>query len=237
MVAIEIEAGKFIKWTNDNCGFLSLIIFVVTVIIGWMSGFFKSIITKPKLSIRFIDKSCFHTFFYTGNKYYNKQLDETFELHKTGFAVYCSIANIGNLPTSIDKIYLGYYKNLPDRKFWRKRIQWLAQWHIFENFKIKYGDQIVMLPPLRSRNSEYPGGGENYLAIGGSIIGVAYFEQDEAWGNLNPETINDKGDIKVILKIRDIRKAEYRFKTTLKRLSIKEAREINGNFGNVSPIV
>ena len=227
----------FIKWTNDNSGFLSLILFVVTILLGWVSGLFNSLIKKPKLKIRFIEKASFYCFFETGNQYYHPQLKENFELHQTGFAVYMSIANVGNMPTSIDKIYIGYYPNSAKRDFFRKNINWLVQLHIFENFKLEFKDSVVLIPPLRGKNEFFMNKNDDNLEVGKSSVGVAYFEQEEAWGNFNPKTINNEGEINVIVRIRDIYGKNYNFKTVLKPKSLEEARKMNSTFGDMINII
>ncbi|MFA9370131.1 MAG: hypothetical protein ACERIH_00265 [Labilibaculum antarcticum] len=227
---------EIIKWTNENSGFLSLIIFIITIVAGWVSGLFKSLIKKPKLKIRFIPKMSFFSFFHTGEKWINKELNEELELHKTGFASYMSIANIGNKCTSIDKIWIGYYKNVIKKKWFKKEIQWLAQWHPLENFKLsmKDGNEIVV-NNLRVKNNIFDYSEHSELEIGKSLVGVAYFEQVTAWGNLNPAQ-KENGNIDVIIKIRDIYGKEYKFQTELEQLPIEEARKFNPNFGNIEQL-
>ncbi|MGB0887391.1 MAG: hypothetical protein ACPGSL_04655 [Vicingaceae bacterium] len=227
---------ELIKWTNSNSGFLSLILFIVTVIAGWSSGLFKSLIKKPKLKIRFIPKMSFYSFFLTGEKMYNKELNEEFELHKTGFVSYMSIANIGNKSTSIDKIWLGYYKNVDKKKWFKREIQWLVQWHPLGNFKIPITDgSEILVSNLRLKNNIYDNGNVDELEIGKNLIGVAYFEQEKAWGNLNPIQDNN-GKIDVIIKIEDIYGKFYKFKTELEYLPIEQARDFNPNFGHVEKL-
>jgi hypothetical protein len=236
MVFYTIDWQLIIKWTNDNSGFLSLILFIVTVFYGWFSGLFQSLIKKPKLKVRFIEKSSFYCFFDTGNQYFHPELKEGFDLHQTGFAVYMSISNIGNIATSIDKIYLGYYKNSTKNKLFNKQLIWLSQWHTFDNFKFEFEDTILFIPPLRGKSDFFTEKNNDTLEVGKSISGVAYFEQEEAWGNFNPKTIDEKGTINVIIKIRDIYDRNYKFKTQLKSKSLDEARKINSTFGNISKI-
>lgn len=224
----------FIKWTNENSGFLSLLLFVATILFGWMSGLFNSLIKKPKLKIRFIEKASFYCFFETGNKYYNAELKENFDLHQTAFAVYMSIANIGNMATSIDKVYLGYYRNSTRRKLFDKQLNWLAQRHIFDDFKLEYRDKVILIPPLRVRTEYFAHSPDDRLEVGKSITGIAYFEQEEAWGNFNPKTIDNNGTIKVIIRIRDIYGKHFYFRTKLNPKSLEEARKINSTFGSTS---
>jgi hypothetical protein len=227
---------SLIKWTNDNGGFLSLILFIATFFFGWISGLFSSLIKKPKLKIRFIEKASFYSFFETGNQYFHPTLKENFDLHQTGFAVYMSIANIGNKVTSIDKVYLGYYRNSIKRKFFHTQIIWLPQWHSLNDFKFEYEEHVLIIPPLRVRTEYFMEKHDDGLEIGKSIIGVAYFEQSEAWGNFNPKAIDNEGTIKIIIRIRDVYGRLYDFKTKLKRIKLEEARKISTTFGCVSNI-
>lgn len=229
--------NNILEWTNDNSGFLSLVLFILTFIFTWISGILRSIIKKPKLKIRFLDKMTFYSFYYTGEKRFDKTLNETFDLHKTGFVLYLSIANIGNKITSIDKICLGYKKNSENKRFYLKNIHWIYQWNPIDNFKIKManGTELV-LNNLRLKNDLFDNNDSSNLEVGKNMVGVVYFEQLTAWGNLNPKQ-EEKGIIKVILKIQDIYGKKYHFKTKLKQLPIEKAREYNAHFGNVEAIM
>ena len=93
---------QVIKWTNDNSGFLSLILFLLTFFIAWISGLFRSLTQKPKFKIRVIDSCSFGTTFDLNRQH------EGYPVTKTAFAIYLEITNIGNAPSSIGKIKLGY---------------------------------------------------------------------------------------------------------------------------------
>ncbi|MDV3873360.1 hypothetical protein [Elizabethkingia ursingii] len=225
--------NKFIKWTNDNSGFLSVVLFFAAIIYGWVSGLFNSLIKKPKLKIRFIDKVSFYSFYMTGEKY--EVNNYTHDLHKTGFVVYMSIANVGNMPTSIDKIYLGYYKN-KKYKFWNERI-WLAQWHAIEPFKINLKNKSqIIVSTLRLKDSENDNSDKSLINIGNSIIGISYFEQETAWGNYNPIPNKDKST-NIKIRIKDIYGNNFYFKYKLKYMDLNKAREYNPNFGNIESIL
>lgn len=225
-----------IDWTNNNSGFLALLIFLVTIVTGWFCGFFKSIIKVPRLKIRFIDKMTFYSFYYTGETWFNKELNTNFKMHKTGFVFYMSIANIGNKPTAIDKIWIGYYKNNLKKKRLRKDIHWLAQWHPIENFIFPMKDEsAIIVNNIRVKNNIYDNNSDDDLGVGKSLVGVANFEQQSAWGNLNPVQKED-GEIDVVIKIRDVYNRIYKFKTQLRQLPIEKAREFNPHFGNTEEI-
>jgi len=227
---------NIIDWTNLNSGFLSLIIFLVTIFVGWVSGAFNALFKKPKLKIRFIGKMSFYSFYYTGDKHFHKELNETFDYHKTGFVVYMSIANIGNANTTIDKIFLGYYTNGPKKYFFKDKIVWLPQWHSIEPFRIRLkDDSLLQVASLRMKDSAFDKDDKDKIEVGSSLVGAAYFEQPEAWGNLNPKQLEDNFT-KVIIKIRDIYGYEYKFKTKLKSFTIEKARKFNPHFGNAQRI-
>jgi hypothetical protein len=224
---------RIIEWTNNNSGFLSLIIFIATIMYGWFSGLFSSLIKKPKLSIRFIEKISFYSKFNVGEQFVSNGF--TYEMHKTGFVVYMCISNVGNKDTAIDKIYLGYQKNKP-RRFWNKKeFVWLPQWHALTPFQSKFkNESILIFSSLRVRDNPSENSSD-FLRIGESITGTAYFEQVKAWGNYSPLPKEDiSTDIKI--KIIDVYGKKYIFKYNLRNKSLKEAREFNENFGMVENI-
>lgn len=49
------------KWSNDNSGFLSIILFLATIGIGWVSGIFALIRNKPKFKIDIINQCTFYS--------------------------------------------------------------------------------------------------------------------------------------------------------------------------------
>jgi len=222
---------SIIDWTNENSGFLSLALFVCTILFGWLSGIFKSLRKKPKLKVRYIPKVCFYSTYLTNEKYEPKK-GEIYDIHKSGFVVYIVISNIGNMPTAIDKIYLGYKKNKDFKLFEKNKYVWLAQWHAFTPFKTKMkNDSDLIYPTLRIR--DFPTDiTDDYLNIGKSITGTAYFEQSQAWGNFNPLQ-NENKSTEIELKIVDVYGNKFYSSYNLKYLELDKAREYNENFGNI----
>lgn len=220
-----------IEWTNDNSGFLSLILFLATILYGWLSGLFSSLIKKPNLKVRFISKVSFYSTYSTNEKYEPKK-GEVYDVHKTGFVVYIVISNIGNMPTAIDKIYLGYKKNKKMNIFEKSKFVWLSQWHAFTPFKTKMkNDSDLFYSTLRIK--DYPTDtSDSYLRVGESITGTAYFEQVKAWGNYNPLQNEDKST-NIKLKIVDVYGNKFYSKYKLKFIELEKAREFNEYFGNI----
>lgn len=228
---MDMEAiNDFIDWTNLNSGFLSVILFGATVIYGWLSGLFGSLIKKPKLKIRFIDKLSFFSMYLTGENWKHPDSKLEYELHKTGFVAYMSFANVGNMATSIDKIYIGYYLNKPG---FFKKINWLAQWHTIEPFLIPIiDDKYIYVKALRTRSHQFDDSNKDYIDVGASVIGVSYFEQQTAYGNFSP-LMNKDNTTTVTIKILDVYGKKYLFKTKLRSIDIADARTYNRNFGNI----
>lgn len=95
-----------------------------------------------------------------------------------------SIANVGNMATSIDKINLGYY---PNKKGFFLKYIWLTQWHTIKPFTIPIvNDNFLYVQSLRVRNILLEESNKDFINIGASVIGVSYFEQQKVWGNFNP---------------------------------------------------
>lgn len=229
--------NDFIKWTNENSGFLSVIIFAATLIFGWLSGLFSSIIRKPKLKIRFIEKATFYSHWLTGEKYKPPGQLKEFDLHKTAFSLYITVSNIGNKNTTIDKVFIGYFLNSSRKKIFKRQMRWLAQWHSLDHFKFIYLDKVILLPPFGGRNEIFTKEDALLLKVGESISGVAYFEQQDAWGSYSPKMLDTEKKISIILKIRDIYGSIHKFKTKIPFKNITDAQKINSTFGKVDDII
>jgi hypothetical protein len=221
----KIEITNIIRWCNVNSGFLSLVLFIATLILGWLSGFFKSIIISPKFRIEKLEQCTFCTII---------DLNETYNdlpVHKTAFVVYLNVSNIGNISSSIHKVELGYYKADFKTKFCSKR-RWVKQTISKEDFKIELpdSDKLKVYPFLTQRNQLSSKEVDTFLEVGKQITGVAYFEEYEAYGNLMPRLENnDLVDIEV--KIHDVFGNKFCQKMKIKYVKPLEAFKYNSYFG------
>jgi hypothetical protein len=193
-----MESLKFIlKWTNDNSGFVSFLLFLVTLLIAWISGFFKMLVSKPKFKIEIINQCSFCCVFDL-NKTHNN-----LPVHKSAFVIYVKITNIGKAPSSIGEIKLGYYKSDFTNKFLSKR-NWIQETISKEDFKFAFenSENLKVFPFLKQRNQLMPNENETYLPIGKQNNGVIYFEEQEAFGSWMPrENENEKTtDIKLVIE-------------------------------------
>lgn len=219
----------FTKWLNDNQGILSLVLFVASLVGGWVSGIFRSLIRKPKFTIRVIDKMTFGVSYFTGGKYTPPGLG-TYDLHKTAFAIYLEIVNVGSAPSNLGKVRIGYYQNnLKKSTLFQKRV-WITESNILADFSIPLANgQSLSIPHLRQVYIEPDHKYNGFLEVGRSVIGVAYFEQNSSWGSLNPRHIsNNMVDIKI--EVKDAFGSTYSKKVQVRVIELKDALRYNPSF-------
>ncbi|QDW20760.1 hypothetical protein [Flavobacterium sp. KBS0721] len=222
-----MESLKFIlKWTNENSGFVSVLLFVITLLIAWISGFFKMLVSKPKFKIEIIDQCSFCCVFDLNTKH------NDLPVHKSAFVIYIQITNVGKAPSSIGKIKLGYYKSDFTHKFLSKR-NWIEETISKEDFKFAFenSENIKIFPFLKQRNQLMPNESETYLPIGKQKNGIIYFEEQEAFGSWMPrENENEKTtDIKLVIE--DMFGGKHRKKIKLNLIEPKDALKYNSYFG------
>ena len=216
-------------WLNSNTGVLSVLLFMGTILVGWLTGFFKSIIRRPRFKIRVIPKMTFGSVFYTGRKY-TPPMEGTYDLTKTAFVIYLEITNVGNAASNLGKIKIGYYKNNGKGTLFQKR-EWIPEYNILGTFVIPSGDgQSLIIPHLRQNTPELNKTYSGYIEVGNSIIGASYFEQVVSWGNFNPRV--DKDDYSLIkIVVKDAFKNKYSKKVKVRMIPIQEALTYNPKFG------
>ena len=214
-----------INWTNKNSGFLGLLLFVLTLILGWISGLFKYIKKRPKFKIRIIKNATFGCII---------DLDETHNnlpVHKTAFAIYLEVTNIGNAPSSIGKIKLGYL--LSDLKpKWRTSRNWIVETISKSDFIVEFenSDKARGFPFLKQANEIY-GKVDTYLEIGKSANGIVYFEQNEAYGSWMPRVNKDLKTTDLVIKIEDAFGGIHKKKFTLELVDPNYVLKFSPYFG------
>jgi hypothetical protein len=135
------------KWANDNQGVVTIVVFAVTIFLGWISGIFRALRHKPVFKISVLNGPTFCSTFPTGEKY------EDYDVHRTAIAVYLKIANVGTAPASIERVFLGYkwYLNRLNILWLKYRLFWF--WlkdsiTSLEDFKYDFGEHIKVYPFL-----------------------------------------------------------------------------------------
>jgi hypothetical protein len=223
---LKLVISDIADWCNQNSGFLTAIIFVVTLIIGWISGFFKLIRKRPKFKIRTIEGATFYSTIY---------LDKTYEghpVHKTAFVLYIEITNTGNAPSSIGQIKIGY---LPDNKtpIWRAKRNWIYETILKSQLISKFKDSELVkgYPFLKQKSDMYSDATDTFLDIGKIANGIAYFEERETFGNWTPRLNKDKESTNVKIEIKDAFGQNHTQKIKIKRVEPSKALEMSPYFG------
>jgi len=233
-----LEIGiNIIDWTNNNAGFLALLLFIITIISTSVFGFCRFLRKKPVFKIRVIDKMTFYTIYSLGVKYKPPHLNEEFDMYKICFALYLEVKNLGLTPSSMGKISIGYYPYKIKRELFPKR-NWIIQTNCLGDFCIPSKDgSSILINHLHQRSTLFPDKeNDSYLKIGESIIGVGYFEQGGAWGNANPREEKD-GLYDIEIKIEDMLGKTHIQKTKIKKLSLDDALIFNPKFGQTMELL
>lgn len=209
------------KWANNNSGFLGLLVFLVTVVLGWVSGVFSALRRKPKLAIEILEGPTFCASFDTGRSYKGNLT------HRTAISAYIAITNLGSAPTDVKSVQIAYKSQLHKNPF---KWFWLTKNTVAKSdFIMPLGDGLKAFPFLIQRNQTMECSNDTYLLEGKRCSGVVYFEQDESWGNCLPK-INDN---KMLIKVRiiDVFGSSYSTKGIINKVTLSAAKRVCEKFG------
>lgn len=223
--------NDFVSWLNDNQGVVSLAIFILTLLLGWVSGIFSALRKRPKFKIGTIDGPTFCCTYNTGNTFNGH------DAHITAFAIYLKIANIGSASSSIEKIQIGYHWDIePISLNWLKyRLGWFwlkNEIVMLEDFRVEIGDHLKVYPFLTQKNYLSPIQVDKFLEVGKSNSGIVYFEQPESWGACFLLCI--KGKVLVKIKVYDVFRKVHSKKINVALVNMEEAKKFNPYFGDTS---
>lgn len=218
-----------IEWFNANSGFVSILIFITTLILGWITGIFQSLRRRPKFKIKVIPGPTMCSTFHTGNKF------NDYDAHRTAISLYLKISNIGNSASDIDRVEIGYHWNLNKKNwlwvkyglgwFWLKRpTVAIEDFHTrIDKDNMKYYPFLMQRSIITNQNPEL------YLEVGKSTMGIVYFEQDESWGASSP--LVEKGHVKIKIKLYDVFLKAYTTIVTIPIVELDKAKEYTQYFG------
>lgn len=211
-----------IGWSNENSGFVSVLLFFTALVLGWISGIFKAILRRPLLRIENLGGPSLVATFPTGREHGG------YKTHRTAISIYLRITNLGSASTDIIEVNVGYH----NRTF-KHTFLWFWDSHqvnSLSEFKIKIKDHYKVYPFLVQSNSVFPTKNDTYLEIGRAVVGVVYFEQDESWGAFLPKEAN--GQVRVRIRVKDAF-GGYHYRTTkIPKVDLEVARRYNSEFGN-----
>jgi hypothetical protein len=214
------------KWSNENQGLIAIGIFLVTIVLGWLSGIFSALRRKPKFKLTIIPGPTFCCTFRTGRKY------QGYDVHRTGFALYLNISNIGSASSSIENIALGYHRHGERLAglLYMLRWYWLhEQATALADFQGNIGDQVKIYPFLIQQSYLAKSTVDTFLDVGRSRNGIVYFEQENSYGTLFPAV--KSGSVRLKVGVQDVFGRWHYAKFTIPSFSLEEAQKFNPAFG------
>jgi len=215
-----------INWTNQNAGFLTLILFLTTLVLWWVSGIFRALTHKPMFKIGLLDGPTFFCTFPAG-----KEFNQSPTL-RTAAAIYLKITNIGTAPAQIVSVRLGYHNYSFKHTFiWF----WLYTTPAIGDFGHTIGENVRIFPFLFQKSVLLHQSISTYLKPGQDTKGVLYFEQPESWGSFKPRTKNESTKVKVLVKDSYGNTYSKRFKVPV--VELEYAKKFNSKFGTTLSLI
>lgn len=223
LVLVSFEG--FRTWTNENQGLLSVALFLVAALFGWISGIFSGLRKKPSFKMRLLSGPNFCCTYPTGQKYGER------ELHRTAIALYLSVANVGSAAATIQRVSIGYRPGVTILR-WLRRWRWLPHPVVaLEDFRAMIGDNAKLFPFLFQMSFISMADPDTYLRVGDSKHGVVYFEDmADGWGAARP-IVRDNGHIDVKVQVIDVFGRAHRAKFPIPVLPLEEARRFSPAIG------
>ncbi len=218
-----------LDWINQNAGVVSVLIFISSLLFGWVSGIFRGLMRKPKFDAEILPGPTFTATFKTGEKF------KEYEVHQTGIALYLRITNTGSAPSDIKNISVGYHWNITNfNLLWlRYRLFWFwlkEQILIMKDFQYEIMGNIKIYPFLFQKSFlQAVSQKDLYLREGQNAIGVVYFEQKDSFGACFPFEKNGRTKIKV--RIEDSYENFHTKIFSIPVVSIEDAKRYNPSFG------
>jgi len=221
--------NPFIDYANKNAGFINIILFVATIMLGVGSGIFKSLQRKPDFKMNTIDGPTFCATYGTGKKF------NEYDVHQTGISLYLRVSNLGSAPASIVNIALGFKWNIKTfSKIWFSQI---FKWDWIKNpitslsdFRYEIGEDVKVYPFLLQGTATIMQSPQTYLNTGESVNGVIYYELNESFGGCFPKNKNNFTKVKV--KVFDSFGRKYTKVFTIPIVDILDAKKYCSSFGD-----
>jgi len=225
---------SIIDWSNQNSGFVSILIFGLTLFLGWISGIFGSLRNKPKFKLRVISGPTLCTTYSKGRQHLG------YDVHGTAISIYLGISNVGSAAASIENVFLAYHWNIKPLSWnwFRYRLGWFWLTHpiiTMDDFQYNFGDRIKIYPSLLQGSHILRTDTDVYLEVGKSVTGVVYFEQTNSFGGCFPYSQNGFSRIKVAVLDSFGKKHKKTFRVPV--VSLDEARKYNPSFGGTYEVM
>ncbi len=218
----------FADWSNANQGIVTVSIFFTTLLLGWLSGIFAALKRRPRFRLGLITGPTFSCTFLTGQK------QNGHDVHRSAFALYLHVTNVGSASGSIVEVHVGYHWHLRPFSFdWlRHTVGWFwlrDQTVVVEDFQASIGENLKVFPFLFQRSVLSGLSSDTFLQIGQSTNGVVYFEQSDSWGGCFPKVVD--GSVRVKVRLIDAFGRSHCRKFLIPSVTMDEALKFNPSFG------
>lgn len=241
MDSLFVEA---VRLANANDGFLNILLFLATLGVGWLSGAFSAIRSKPDFKITTIPGptiiAVVATSIGTGDK----------ATCRTAISLYLAIVNVGRAASDTGRMRIAYRCNAlkwQDARWWGRcdhhehyieRFRLLYRWlwieHMavaLDDFMVSLGNEKKKLYPFLVQGSQLqPTAQSRYLRVGQGDAGIVYYESPEYWGGYSPRVDDGKCDVRV--EVKDAFGRTHRAKFKVPVIPIEEARKFTPSFGS-----
>lgn len=234
VLASLTSADSTITWLNENTGVITLVIFFITLLLGWLSGIFTALRNKPRLRIEVIlgdnfleyediTAPSFYSIVETGSIFRGKIC------HRTCLALYLNIGNTGG-PTTIDAIKV-YFRSRSNFGLGIGELQAVNT----VDFIVDIGDWQKLYPKLIGQSSMSSQSADLYLQKGATVKGVEYFEGDQCYESFHPIGIRKPKKLKSYAKFKvvvfDTYGRKYRKRIKIPFATLTDALKFNAEFG------
>ncbi|MFA5017519.1 MAG: hypothetical protein WC504_08230 [Methylobacter sp.] len=179
----------------------------------------KKGIIKPDLKIELIPTPSFCSSF-------DSELpNESINIHRTAIILYLKITNVGNAPTEIGDIHVGY-ESMENDWYWL-----LEETTLLDDYQIPIGEEkIKIFPFLKQKNYLTENDTNGFLNPGQSRNGIVYFEQKASGGNLYPK-MDEEYKVKIKIQVHDTKGFKWTIEKKISKVIINAAREHCPSFG------
>lgn len=196
--------SDFLNLLNNNTWVVAVTIFLLTILVWWISGLFSYIRNKPSLKIKRYSEIIPH-FFVSGWLSLNKEKESWFEVERLVLFLWLSVSNIWFSDTTIESYRLEY-----EDINWKKHK--LVPMSLPEPLSHWIWEYQKVFPSLTTNYPHFWHNNSWKIDVGSNILWFLYFNIEYFW-SYQPLIKNNK--ISAKLFIEDVYWKTYQFKVDI----------------------
>lgn len=209
-----------IDWTNTNSGFVSILIFIATIVYGWLSGFFAVITRKSSLKVNFLPEGTMCSVVPTGK---NTRGHDCFRF---ACSLYLELTNTGYRTIILDDYKLSYLAINNSKPVLIEHLTVCKS-----DFLVDLGNGDVKVLPFLVQTSYLSASSSNDTLLSGyKKTGIIYFESPEYYGNYSP-LVDEESCVEITLNLTDTLGKKYQYKNLISCIKLIKAQKTCKKFG------